>query len=335
LPGRPAPCLAVDTGTRERDNAQSIAIIENVLPLLRGASIAYKKVDSLLRGAWAAELAVCLRSGFWTSCIVAPAFIYQGRCTRKGQQYAQTLDGKLAPVGDNLLTQLKAEGIDARLGRFDIDLVEGVCVFDAESEDDLDRVVAIGRRSSQPVLWCGSGGLAGALTRGSDASTSACLGKPVLGLFGSDHPVTASQLEACGSALIALADDDPDLDSRVRRKLACDGVAMVKFELAPALNRDEAALRIARALESLTRTLDPPSTLIVSGGETLRALCGTLGATALRVTGRVVPGLPRSIIQGGRWAGVEVISKSGAFGEPDLWLRLLQANQLQVERDHK
>lgn len=30
--------------------AQSIAVVESVLPLLRGASIAYKKVDSLLRG---------------------------------------------------------------------------------------------------------------------------------------------------------------------------------------------------------------------------------------------------------------------------------------------
>ena len=45
-------------------------------------------------------------------------------------------------------------------------------------------------------------------------------------------------------------------------------------------------------------------------------------------TGRIVPGLPRSILQGGRWAGVDVISKSGAFGTRELWRDLLQDNQL-------
>jgi uncharacterized protein YgbK (DUF1537 family) len=82
----------------------------------------------------------------------------------------------------------------------------------------------------------------------------------------------------------------------------------------------------------LTEALDPPGTLIVAGGETLKALCLALGAHALRVTGRIMPGLPRSTIQGGRWDGVEVISKSGAFGTPDLWRKLLQDNDLLNER---
>ena len=34
------------------------------------------------------------------------------------------------------------------------------------------------------------------------------------------------------------------------------------------------------------------------------------------------------MIQGGRWAGVDVISKSGAFGPPDLWWKLLRQNGL-------
>jgi uncharacterized protein YgbK (DUF1537 family) len=332
VPSKLPSCLAVDTGTRERDRAQSVAIVENLVPLLRDGTIAYKKVDSLLRGTWAAELDACLRSNFWPSCIVAPAFAYQGRRTRNGQQYARVQDGSWSPVGDTLLAQLAADGIAAQPGRFDAELSAGVHVFDAESDADLDRVVAIGQRATQPVLWCGSGGLAGALARGSSASAHQHLRKPVLGLFGSDQPVTAAQLGACGPAVVALPESGHDNAALVRVRLAVDGVALVKFELMSGLSRGEAAARIARELTALTTALDPPGTLIIAGGETLKALCLALGARALKVTGRIMPGLPRSTLQGGRWTGVEAISKSGAFGVPDLWRKLLQDNHLLIER---
>ena len=71
--------------------------------------------------------------------------------------------------------------------------------------------------------------------------------------------------------------------------------------------------------------LDPPGTLFVTGGETLRGLCSRWRAKP-RVVGRVVPGVPCSVICGGRWNGVTVVSKSGAFGPPHL-LRDLLARQ--------
>jgi len=52
----------------------------------------------------------------------------------------------------------------------------------------------------------------------------------------------------------------------------------------------------------------------------------------LQVTGRVEPGIPRSTLLGGRWSGVEVVSKSGAFGRDNLWRDLLEANGLTSER---
>ena len=148
----------------------------------------------------------------------------------------------------------------------------------------------------------------------------------MLGLFGSDQATTASQLAACGEATIALSEGDGS--TAVRRKLADEGVAMVKFSLADGLSRIEAARRIAREMTGLIAALEPPGTLIVAGGETLKAACVALGAHALRVTGRIVPGLPRSNLQGGRWAGVDVISKSGAFGPSELWRDLLRGNHL-------
>jgi D-threonate/D-erythronate kinase len=328
LPANGAPSLAIDSGTRELARAESAEIVGRLAPLLHEGTIAYKKVDSLLRGAWAAELGACLRSGHWASCVVAPAFDYQGRRTRDGQQFARTPDGDWYQVGENLLAQLRAVNIDARQGGPDALSHGGVQVFDAENDRDLDRVVEMGRGLAAPVLWCGSGGLAGALARGSRAGAPRHLRKPVLGLFGSDQVVTASQLEACGEATITLAERDAKGAARVHGKLADDGVALVKFSLSGRLSRAEAARRIAREMTTLIGTLDPPGTLIVAGGETLKAVCVALGAQALQVAGRLVPGLPRSILQGGRWAGVDVISKSGAFGTRELWRDLLQDNQL-------
>ena len=318
--------LAIDSGTRERSKAESVEIVGRLAPRLQGATIAYKKVDSLLRGAWAAELGACLRVGQWASCVVAPAFDYQGRRTAGGQQFARGQNGEWHRVGDNLLDQLKQDGIEARLADADTLSQGGVQVFDAESDFCLDRVVEMARRMPGPVLWCGSGGLAGALARSHRADAPSELRRPVLGLFGSDQPATASQLAACGQATIALVEGEGG--AGVQRKLADDGVALVQFTLPDGLSRAEAAQRIAREMAALIAALEPPGTLIVAGGETLKAACVALDAHALQVTGRIVPGLPRSILQGGRWAGVDVISKSGAFGPSELWRDLLRDNHL-------
>jgi D-threonate/D-erythronate kinase len=78
--------------------------------------------------------------------------------------------------------------------------------------------------------------------------------------------------------------------------------------------------------------LAPPGTVIIAGGETLKNLCTCLGTQSLLVTGQIAPGIPRSAMQGGLRDGVEIVSKSGAFGPPALWRDLLVENGLMSER---
>lgn len=184
--------LAIDSGTRELDQAQAFAKVTKLAPMLRGATIAFKKIDSLLRGPWVAELAACLQTGDWDACIVAPAFPHQGRCTRGGRQYAFAADGRWRAVGPDVIQQLRQQNIEGRPGDVAATLSSGVTVFDAETEDDLSRIVESGMRYSGHVLWCGAGGLASALAAGSDATSSRKLVAPVLGVFGSDHAATAA-----------------------------------------------------------------------------------------------------------------------------------------------
>ncbi len=316
---------ALDAATREAGRDVAMARIGALAPALHGAGIAFKKLDSLLRGHVAAELAACLRKGPWHALVLAPAFPAQARITRDLTQLALGPDGGWLQVA-RISDLLRAEGLDCRSARPGQALQSGITVFDAETEADLARVVEAGRGAPGPVLWCGSGGLARALAASAPAPRSAVLRPPVLGLFGSDQATTQRQLAACGAAAIRLRHGREA--SQVAETLAHRGVALVSPDLPDGLPRADAARRIGESFAALTHRLPQPGTLLVAGGETLRALCGALGASALEATGLLCPGVPRSVLRGGRWDGLPVISKSGAFGADTLWRDLLTANGL-------
>jgi uncharacterized protein YgbK (DUF1537 family) len=289
---------ALDTGTREADAATAEATMLRLAPVLRQADIAFKKIDSLLRGHVRRELAACL-DGF-DRCILAPAFPFQGRITRNGQQRARTVEGWRAI--DVALT-----GIDPR-----------VQVCDAETDADLAAIVVAARALPGRTLWCGTAGLAGALT-GFQPVPSPALPGPVLALIGSDHPVSLAQLAGAGHQHLRLPEAGP---VAIRARLA-EGGAAVSVNLPLATDRTEARRQIALAFQALLTYLDRPGTLFVTGGETLRGLCDALGATGLTVDGEVEPGMPTSRLRGGAWDGQRVVSKSGAFGDVTCLARLL------------
>jgi uncharacterized protein YgbK (DUF1537 family) len=316
IPPELPPNAALDSGTRERDAGSAAAIVRRLAPHIASGGIAFKKIDSLLRGHTIAELAACMND--WHYCALAPAFPYQGRITKGGQQHVREADGTWRPVGDDLVAALKTAGIPAQPGHVDTALQPGITVFDAETDNDLRQVVATVRRDPNRVLWSGTGGLAQALAAGLPAPSLPSLPGPILGLFGSDQPATAAQLAACEPHRINTTDT-----AAIRRRLNTTGLALVSFDLPAGTSRAAAASQIADQCQELARTLPPPGTVLVAGGETLRTLCQALGATNLEVQGRIVPGVPRSIMCGGRWNGITVVSKSGAFGHTNLLRELL------------
>ncbi len=326
------PTAALDTGTREGTEAEAVAAAEASVPALRGANIAYKKLDSLLRGHTLLEGAACLRAGGWTHGVFAPAFPYQARATRGGRQFARGPDGGWEPVSGDLVAAFAELGLPARSGRLDGPLPPGLTVFDAETDADLAHVAALGRAAAEPVLWCGSGGLARALAGIAAAPRDAALRRPVLGLFGSDQPATARQLAACGDASMRLPDGGPAAAS-VRQRLAERDVVLASLDLSPGLGREVAARRIAEEFGRLVRAVPRPGTLVAAGGETLKAVCLALGARWLVAVGQVAPGVPRSVMRGGAWDGLDVVSKSGAFGGEALWRDLLAGDGLLAGSD--
>ena len=311
LPAITPESLAIDSGTRECTRAKAAEIVRGLAPLLHDGTIAYKKVDSLMRGAWPGELAACFGLGAWRHCVMAPAFPYQERRTQGGRQFARSGDGSWSAAGADIATELRAEGLVAVKAGLTDTLADGISIFDAETEEDLDRVVAVGRSAPGPVIWCGSGGLARALARGHNVRTSRRLKKPVLGLFGSDHPATAAQLSACQAHW---ADSPPVAKKSAlssggwRRPASLLSAPAVGRRVArrggePDRRRYGSVAKFAAAGDRHCRRRGNPQTAVPAGRH-----------AALLATAQVAPGMPRSLMQGGVWDGVEIVSKSGAFG---------------------
>lgn len=301
------PAAAFDTATREAPAAQIPLLMSHWTPHLAGPGLAFKKLDSLLRGHPAAEIAACLRAGGFAHAVIAPAFPFQGRITRGGRQLAHGQD-----VGIDLDLEFARLGAPLSHCRPGDAPSPGISLWDAASDADLDRIVAAASTLPGPVLWCGTGGLAAALG-GRDPLPAPSLPAPVLALIGTDHPVSRAQLTAAPARATL-----PDRTGIAGRTVAVD-VAL------PDLPRPEAARRIAAAFGELAHAIPRPGSLVVAGGETLRALCEALGTAHLVVETEFEPGIPISRMEGGLWHGLTVASKSGAFGPPDTLARLLRS----------
>jgi uncharacterized protein YgbK (DUF1537 family) len=305
---------AIDGETREISPGTLAAAMRALAPLLDGADIAFKKIDSLLRGWVVAELNEL--ADRFDHCILAPAFPFQGRITRDGRQLVRTVAG-WRDVGVDLTEGLSAWG-------------DRLTLCDAETDDDLDAIVARGRALCGRVLWCGTGGLAGALT-GRLPVPRPELPRPILALIGSDHSVSAAQVATAAQLHHVLPPTRPASVARspsgdpasVALSLSNRGAAVATAAVPSGASRELALAVITAAFGDLLRTIQRPGTLVVSGGETLRAVCGALAANRLDLDGEIEPGVPTSILRGGPFDGLRIVSKSGAFGGPDFLARML------------
>ena len=175
------------------------------------------------------------------------------------------------------------------------------------------------------MLWVGSAGLASALARAAGLPrrpAPALLPQPILGLIGSEHAAARAQLARLGALHCPLSETGGD-DDTVAGHLEGQGAVFASIDISPGTSRRAAAALIERRFAGLLSRLPRPGTLVAAGGETLRGLCEAIEADRLDVVGEIMPGVPRSIMRGGRWDGVAVVSKSGAFGGPDLLQQLI------------
>lgn len=334
LPGMTWPALAVwDFPASEatafctdtRDLATNVAQdrVARAASWLVAADVTYKKIDSRLRGPWAAEIAALTAQQPGHDIVLTSALPEQGRIVAGGRVVTF---GTVEPV--NAAEELARYGISCAAARPGDTVPHGVSLWDAATDGDLDRIAATALRGARPVIFCGSAGLAAAVCRahgGTPPAPCRIVG-PVLMLVGTDHPATRQQIavlaRSSGHSVISVGSGAAGWEA-VADHLAGERSCVVTVDLAPNTGRHDAAMQIESTFAALLARVSPPPTLFVTGGATLMGVARWLGADGLRVAGQVAPGTPLASLVGSRFDGVRVVTKSGGFGNPESLKRLL------------
>ena len=312
--------MAIDVATREGPVATAVQRHRMLAPWLAGGRLSFKKIDSLLRGHVMAEIEACIVGGTYQRVVLAPAFPFQGRVTRLGRQWR--ID-RPEMVGPDLVAGLRQRFPAGRStpGSRPVDLIT---LYDAETDADLDKVVAA--VPGEATKKDDTGGLAAALARHMNAppKPAPVFSAPFVALVGTNHEVTAEQVAFFASTHadghIVVQGDIEDATMRLTNRMMRGEPSVVS--VAASGDRHIVTAHIGKVFASLLGGLPKPGTLLVTGGETLRSVCDSLRAIELTVECEIEPGLPVSRIAGGVFDGLATISKSGAFGDYALLCKL-------------
>lgn len=294
--------------------------------------IAFKKIDSLLRGHVAAEIAQVVRQHRFDAAVLAPAFPALARVTRGGRQWARLAgDDQYRMVGPDLASDFTRFNLDVRSDLSELGKTGAPRVFlcDAETDADLARIIDHGKHGGR-VLWCGSAGLAEAIS-GSIAPLTLSANR-VLVICGTRHPVASLQVKRlCRDEPSALAALPPHNDAAAAARIINSRLqSHIWAALAadfPDMPAAEARRLLDKALREVLPLLDRPGAVVVMGGDTLAVCNDALGAHRLAVRGLLARGIAVSEFADGVWARMPVISKSGAFGSEDTLRQIIEKVQ--------
>jgi uncharacterized protein YgbK (DUF1537 family) len=338
-----------------------------------GVEILYKKIDSTLRGNLGVELDAAIDTLNVSAVILCPAYPKNGRITVGGfhlNNQSLIEDTEVAkdpesPVRQSHIPTLIQNQSEKKVSLVDIatvslgmekvkrevvrQLKEGnqIIVVDAISQRDLKTIAQAIASLDQPVLVCGSGGLAeelpDAFGLGEDREEF------VVVIAGSVSEVTAQQIRIAAKTLnvkVVTVDVQRVLMGKEEGKLEATRV-IDEAEEALHAGRD-VVIRLAESLNALEEVKEAGKELgltdremrtlmgqilgrtsqailkkgklcgmVVTGGETAFNVYKALDVLEVRVEEEVLPGIPVVTIVGGPASGTRVVTKAGAFGNED------------------
>lgn len=338
-----------------------------------GVEILYKKIDSTLRGNLGVELDAAIDTLNVSAVILCPAYPKNGRITVGGFHLnnqsliedTEVANDPESPVRQSHIPTLIQNQSEKKVSLIDIatvslgmervkrevvrQLKEGnqIIVVDAISQRDLKTIAQTIASLDQPVLVCGSGGLAeelpDAFGLGEDREEF------VVVIAGSVSEVTAQQIRIAAKTLnvkVVTVDVQRVLMGKEEGNLEATRVI---DEAEEALNAGrDVVIRLAESLNALEEVKEAGKELgltdremrtlmgqilgrtsqailkkgklcgmVVTGGETAFNVYKALDVLEVRVEEEVLPGIPVVTIVGGPASGTRVVTKAGAFGNED------------------
>lgn len=356
-------------GAREQDEVVAVDANSRYLPVedaqavnvslwrayAAPARLFYKKIDSTLRGNFAAEMAALADAGV---AIVAPAFPLAGRTTHAGKVLVHGVPLENTEIWKNekiqgeadIVAILNAHGVPATSvpvhktrGDLAAELAGLVAsgqfkalVCDAEDEEDLATIASAS--IDLPVYWVGSAGLlphvslaAGLVAKGELPQVS--VRGPILTVVGSLSSVSQQQADSLGVldeiavfviplGLLRAGESHPSwpvFSKNIGEALGAGRDVLLRLEADAQSDLSQGHV-LCQALGRLLQPwIDRVGALVATGGETARDLLAAFGAGGLRVVRDIEPGVPLSMALG--LHAMPVITKAGAFGVPTTLLR--------------
>ncbi len=361
-----AQALIYNSDSRALSADEAIQCVNALTRTIRDRYAPYwlvKKIDSTLRGNVGAEVAAMLQTGQAAAAIIAPAFPQAGRTTRNGQCYVQGVlltetefasDPKTpvqsADIGALLMAHSTVQCRYLQPAQLGSALAEAsveaplLLVVDAQTDADLDQIIAHASRAVTPPLLVGSAGLCNALARRLAPQKPST----VLAIVGSMSEIAQQQLELAAAQpkvtrlLIDIeaafrADSTPwrqTIVTALREGNHClvhtcpDVQARHQIDALCArhgLSRSALGERICAFLAQLTHDVlaeVTPAALYLSGGDVAIAVAQALGATGFHIQGRAAGCVPWGYFTGCEWQR-PVMTKAGGFGDKTTLLKVL------------
>jgi uncharacterized protein YgbK (DUF1537 family) len=252
---------------------------------------------------------------------------------------ASELPARLAPL------ELVRQGPPALRALFEQLIARGTAavVCDAVTLDDLSAIAAASIPLAALVYWIGSAGLAAAaadvVVKGVSTPKQA-LELPrrqggnlvVVGSLAELSRRQAANLVQSGLVRHVAVEpgmlldparrSGPGVTKEVSAALAAGEDVLLEIGATPDPDLSRGAMIVKGLAEVISPLADSIRALVVTGGETACALLSQLGVGGIRLLEEVEPGVPLGVTTGA--VSLAVITKAGAFGNPDTLLNCLR-----------
>lgn len=351
-----AQALILNSDSRALDPANAAQRIESLLQ--DAMTDGYprwilKKLDSTLRGNVGSELETTLRTLGCSVAVLAPAYPAAGRVTRGGNCFVNGVLLSDTEFASDPKTPVQQADIAALIGLQSTMKCESVTpetlpqalavrdetlrvlIVDAQTDDDLDTILAVVAQSKTRLLLAGSAGICEALARYVQHYPSG----PLLAIVGSmseiaqrqiaalsAHPrVQQVEIEVNNAFTGEIATDAQAIATAIRQGNHCvistpsdakarAGIdAQCQWHGIPRAQLGEQICRHLAQLVELALENCQPGALYLSGGDVAIAVATRLQATGFHITGRVAQCVPYGFFLGSRWQR-PVMTKAGGFG---------------------
>lgn len=377
--------LVIDTNSRSLKQSEAILAVREASEYLKRAHVKhiYKKIDSTLRGHLAIELVEIKKVFEPEFLIIAPAFPAYGRTTVGGVHYVNGIElsetevksDPTHPVRESEIKRILEKEIKEEIGSIFIEDIQrglvkdrlaeykekDICyiVCDAETEEDLWKIVNSVLSITDNIVWVGSAGLTEALAEcivesGDSKNNIINNQNYVMTVCGSLSEVSQKQVAfAINQSDVAAIKVDTRLIfdkqwDQYKQKYSEEIMkafrknknvvlyvpsdqeiieAVNKLENLSKLSNYEIGQNISGALGDIvllvTENFPCQIRYVLTGGDTAKSISKKLGATGLKLLNEIEPGIPVGKLIGTK-CGEVVITKAGGFGQEDSLYRAMQ-----------